>query len=158
METAGGADGTLVVGAAIVRDGSVLAAERSYPADVAGRWEFPGGKVRRGEPPEAALVREIAEELSCVVTVDSWLAPVVAIDDRHALRVALCRPLSGDPVPTEHRSIRWLALDDLDHVDWLDPDVPFVDEVRVVLRSEGPSRRVPTGPVRQDLSGAPLQS
>ena len=52
-----------VVGAAIVRTGQVLAARRSYPAEAAGRWEFPGGKVDPGELPEAALCRELEEEL-----------------------------------------------------------------------------------------------
>ena len=54
-----------VVGAAIVRDGRVLAARRTTPAAAAGRWEFPGGKVEPGETPDAALVREVAEELGC---------------------------------------------------------------------------------------------
>lgn len=68
---------SVVVGAAIVRDGCVLAARRTTPPEAAGRWEFPGGKVEAGESASAALVREIAEELGCTIEVDAWLAGVV---------------------------------------------------------------------------------
>lgn len=115
-----------MVGAAIVRDGRVLAARRTFPAEAAGRWEFPGGKVEPGETPEAALVREIAEELGCAIEVVGWLPGEVAIGDRHVLTVARARLVDGDPDPVEHDEIRWLAADELDSVDWLEPDVPFL--------------------------------
>ena len=115
-----------VVGAAIVRDGRVLAARRTFPPEAAGRWEFPGGKVEPGETPEAALVREVAEELGCVVAIRHWLPGEVAIGDRHVLTIAVAELVSGEPVPTEHDAVRWLALDDLASVDWLDPDRPFL--------------------------------
>jgi len=75
---------TPVVGAAIIRDGRVLAARRTSPAAAAGRWEFPGGKVEPGETREAALVREVAEELGCRVEVTRWLTeevPQAIVDD-----------------------------------------------------------------------------
>ena len=87
-----------VVGAAIVRDGRVLAARRTSPPESAGRWEFPGGKVEPGETPEAALVREIGEELGCTIVVDAWLPGEVAIGERYSLTVAVVRIVSGEPV------------------------------------------------------------
>lgn len=134
-----------VVGAAIVRDGRVLAARRTAPPETAGRWELPGGKVEPGEAPAAALVREIAEELGCVVTVTGWLSGEVAIGDRHALSVGVCELVGGDPEPREHDLLRWLGADELDEVDWLDPDRPFLPEVRTHLVSCSP-RRTPPGP------------
>src|SRR5687768_9782149 len=98
----------VVVGAAIVRHGTLLAARRTTPPEAAGRWEFPGGKVEPGEHPAAALVREISEELGCDVTVESWLEGEVPIGERHLLRVALCSLDGGDGEmrPTEHDRLR----------------------------------------------------
>ena len=98
-----------VVGAAIVRDGRVLAARRTTPPEAAGRWEFPGGKVEPGETPDAALVREIAEELGCTVEVVDWLPGEVGIGERHVLTVAVARLVEGEPRPHEHDRVRWLA-------------------------------------------------
>src|SRR5680860_1804161 len=120
----------MVVGAAILRNGTVLAARRTTPPEAAGRWEFPGGKVEPGESPEAALVREVSEELGCRVEVTGWLAGAVPIADHHELTVATCAITSGDPDPVEHDLTRWLTPEQLDDVDWLEPDLPFLAELR----------------------------
>jgi 8-oxo-dGTP diphosphatase len=99
----------VVVGAAIVRDGRVLAARRTAPAETAGRWEFPGGKVDDGESD--------AEE------------PI----GPYLLRVAIATLDGGEPAPTEHDELRWLAPDELDDVDWLEGDRPFLAELSQVL-------------------------
>ena len=125
-----------VVGAAIVRHGCVLAARRSYPAADAGRWEFPGGKVVAGEPAEVALAREISEELSCAVVVGDWLPGSACWRSGEAeleLRVALCRLIDGEPVAAEHDVLRWLGPEELDDVDWLEPDRPFLPALRELL-------------------------
>ena len=119
-----------VVGAALLRDGRVLAARRTTPAAAAGRWEFPGGKVEPGESPESALVREVREELGCEVEVAGWLVGAVPVGERHELTVALVRLVAGEPAPTEHDRIRWLGPDELDDVDWLEPDRPFLPGLR----------------------------
>jgi mutator protein MutT len=132
---------TLVVGAAIVRGSVVLAARRTRPAEAAGRWEFPGGKAEEGETPDAAIVREIAEELGCTVEVTGWLTPTVPLSDTLTLRVATARLVEGEPVPVEadptHDRVRWLGVDELDEVDWLDADRPFVPEVDALLAELG---------------------
>ena len=124
----------LVVAGALVDDlddpQHLLAARRAIPASLAGRWEFPGGKVEPDETPEAALEREIAEELGCRVTVDAWLPGAVAIGDRHELIVATCSLLAGEPTPVEHDRVRWLGADELGDVDWLEPDRPFLAALR----------------------------
>ncbi len=118
---------TLVVGAAIVRHGCLLAARRTTPAAVAGRWELPGGKVEPEESPADALVREVREELGCAIAVDGWLDGDQPIGTTHLLRVAVCRLLDAEPRPgDDHDELRWLTPEDLDQVDWLEPDRPFV--------------------------------
>jgi 8-oxo-dGTP diphosphatase len=131
-----------VVGAALVRDGRVLAARRTTPAEAAGRWEFPGGKVEEGETPDAALVREIAEELGVAIEVRRWLTGAVPIGTSYELVVAIAVISSGEPQPVEHDEVRWLGADELDDVDWLDPDQPFLRELRQVLPlTDGPRER-----------------
>lgn len=125
---------TLVVGAAIVRDDTVLAARRTAPAEAAGRWEFPGGKVEPGESPEEALVREIGEELGCAIELTGWLPGSALIGERHELRVACGVLTHGEPTPTEHDLIRWVSADELDDVHWLAPDRPFLPALRAALR------------------------
>lgn len=121
---------TLVVGAAILDGDTVLAARRTRPVEAAGRWEFPGGKVEAGETPEAALVREIGEELGCRIEVTGWLPGRAEIGERHELRVAFAVRTEGEATPTEHDQVRWLTADELDDVDWLDPDRPFLPAIR----------------------------
>ena len=123
----------VVVGAAVLEGNRVLAARRTTPAEAAGRWELPGGKVEPGETPERALVREVAEELGCGVVVQRWLHGRVPIGERHVLAVGLARLTDGVPRPREHDRVRWLAAHELDDVDWLEPDRPFLVELREIL-------------------------
>ena len=120
----------LVMGAAIIDGGRVLAARRTTPEHARGLWEFPGGKVEPGEDPEEAIVREIREELDCEVAVVGHLDGEQPIKDGYTLRVAVAALRSGEPVPHEHDAVRWLAADELDLVTWLEPDVPFLEELR----------------------------
>jgi 8-oxo-dGTP diphosphatase len=124
----------LVVGAAIVEGGLLLAARRTSPPTAAGRWELPGGKVEAGETATAALVREVHEELGCQVVVERWLDGTGLIGTTHVLHVALCTVAVGRPrAGQDHDELRWLAPDELDDVDWLEPDRPFLPAVRALL-------------------------
>lgn len=121
------------MGAAVVRGARVLAARRTAPPEAAGRWELPGGKVEPGETPEDAVVRELHEELGLAGRVSGWLGGSAAIGTTHRLCVALVRPGPGEPRPTEHDRLRWLAADELTEVDWLKPDRPFLDQLARVV-------------------------
>ena len=125
----------LVVGVAVVHGGRVLAARRCRPAESAGGWEFPGGKVDAGEEAAAAAVREVREELGCEVAVTGWLEPQVPIRDGLVLRVATAALVDGEPVPRadEHDAVRWLRADQLDEVAWLPADRPFTGPLRKAL-------------------------
>jgi mutator protein MutT len=134
--------GQLVVGAALLRAGTVLAARRTTPPATAGGWEFPGGKVEPGETPDQAVVREVAEELGCAVEVTGWLTATVPISESLALRVATARLVEGEPEPVEHDTVRWLAVEELDDVEWLEADRPFLPEVDALLTELGRRLRV----------------
>jgi 8-oxo-dGTP diphosphatase len=130
----------VIVAAAIVINGRVLACERSAPPEVAGRWEFPGGKVEPGETDPQALARECAEELGVRVTVGGRIGPDVPLaHGRAVLRVFAVTLLDGDePRALEHTSMRWLAADELDSVPWLPADQPIVAELPLLL-AESPA-------------------
>jgi 8-oxo-dGTP diphosphatase len=118
----------------------VLACERSAPPEVAGRWEFPGGKVEPGETDAQALARECAEELGVRVAVGARVGPDVPLaHGRAVLRVFTVTLLNGDePRALEHTAMRWLSADELDSVPWLPADRPIVAELPVLL-AEGPA-------------------
>ena len=124
---------TVVVGAAMIRGARLLAARRVAPADVAGGWELPGGKVEADESLEEAVVREVAEELGCLVRVVGWLDGEAPVKPGYVLRVAVTRWVSGEIVPTEHDAVRWLSGAQLDDVPWLQADVPFLPQLRLLL-------------------------
>lgn len=128
----------VVVGGAVLDQGRLLAARRSAPPALAGRWELPGGKVEPGETHEQALVRELREELGVEVE------PIARIPGEWPLSAGLvlhawtARLVSGTPMPLEdHDELRWLSPDRIHEVDWLDQDRPAVAWTAAHLLASG---------------------
>jgi len=119
-----------VVAAAVVRHGRLLAARRTTPVGLAGRWELPGGKVEPGELPAEALVREVREELDCEIAVVESLPGAVSLPGGFELRAYVCDLVSGEPVPGEHDAVRWLGPEHLHEIPWLPADSGFVNALR----------------------------
>jgi 8-oxo-dGTP diphosphatase len=128
----------LVAAAALVdADGRVLLARRPEGKSMAGLWEFPGGKVAVGETPEAALVRELAEELAVDIT-ESCLAPVAfasyPYDDFHLLMpLYVCRVWQGAPVPQEGQLLKWVRPTAMAGMPMPPADTPLVAALRDLL-------------------------
>ncbi len=129
----------LVVAAAIVQAGRVLAAQRSYPAELADCWEFPGGKVEPGEKPTAALVREIREELGVDVSVHERLGDDVPLQlpkpvpgRLRLYRCSLSAP-GATPAAREHARLRWVGAPELDALGWLGTNRQLLPLVRAAL-------------------------
>lgn len=120
----------MVVAAALIVGSVVLVAQRSHPVELAGQWEFPGGKVERGESAPDAMVRECAEELGCTVVVEHELARQDLADGALLVlyRVALAAG-SAEPRALEHREIRWAAASDLGQLTWVGTNQHFITNV-----------------------------
>jgi 8-oxo-dGTP diphosphatase len=128
----------VVVGAALFDGGRLLAARRSAPPALAGRWELPGGKVEPGETPEAALVRELREELGVSAETVARVPGQWPLKAPYVLQVWTARllPGSADPEPLQdHDELRWLTPGELWDVDWLDQDVPALRATLALLDS-----------------------
>ena len=123
-----------VAAAVILRDGAVFASQRGY-GPWKDWWEFPGGKIEEGETPQAALVREIREELDTEIAVGDLLAEVEYDYPEFHLSMAcyLCSVVSGSLVLREHESARWLSREDLDDVRWLPADLSVIAQLRSLL-------------------------
>lgn len=128
----------LVVAAALVdADGRVLVQQRPVGTSMAGLWEFPGGKVEAGETPEAALVRELREELG-IETWDSCLAPAAfasePLDDRHLiLLLYVCRKWRGVPTALHAADLRWVRPLELHGLDMPPADRPLIGLLDALL-------------------------
>jgi 8-oxo-dGTP diphosphatase len=122
-----------VVAGVVIRDRTVLAARRTYPVEVAGRWECPGGKVEPGETEQAALVRELAEELGITVAVRDRVGPDLPLDRGSRLRAYRADLVEGEPAAREHDAVRWVAAAELDNLDWLPSDLPLVPFLRQLV-------------------------
>jgi len=121
----------LVVACALIdADNRVLLAQRPKGRAMAGLWEFPGGKVEPGETPEAALIRELEEELAITVPLPC-LAPLTfashAYDDFHLLMpLYICRKWEGEPACREHAAIKWVRAARLREYPMPEADLPLI--------------------------------
>ena len=121
------------VSAAIIHDnaGRIFATQRGY-GDMEGGWEFPGGKIELGETPEAALQREIREELDTDIALErllktvEWDYPAFHL----TMHCYLCHVVSGSLILKEHEAAKWLSANELDSVAWLPADRVVVDLIK----------------------------
>lgn len=113
----------MVGGVLLDAGGRVLVARRTRPGAIAGRYEFPGGKVEPGETAESALVRELAEELRVTAVLGAEIGGGPwPIADTHELRLWWART-DDDPVPGDsHDEVRWLPLAEIAEIALLDSD------------------------------------
>ena len=128
----------LVAAVALIdADGRVLISRRPEGKSLAGLWEFPGGKVEAGERPEAALIRELKEELDIDVT-ESCLAPLTfashAYEDFHLLMpLYVCRRWQGTVRALESQSIKWVRANSLRDHDMPPADLPLIPHLEELL-------------------------
>ncbi len=115
-------------------DGRVLIAQRPEGKSLAGMWEFPGGKIEAGETPEAALIRELQEELG-INTWSSCLAPLTfashSYENFHLLMpLFACRKWEGIPQGREGQTLKWVYAKDLRDYEMPPADIPLIPILR----------------------------
>ena len=118
--------------AAVICDGNrIFATQRGY-GEWKDWWEFPGGKMEPGETPEAALQREIHEELATDISVESLLTTVSYDYPNFHLTMLcyLCKVKSGKLTLLEHEAAKWLTRDELNSVKWLPADEEVVGKIK----------------------------
>jgi 8-oxo-dGTP diphosphatase len=107
-----------------------LAALRGSGQSNSGLWEFPGGKIRPGESAEAALLRELREELDIEVSVETRLLPNIYSYPGITIKLIpfLCSIVRGKPQPCEHAEVRWLGIREAQTLAWAPADIPVLTE------------------------------
>jgi 8-oxo-dGTP diphosphatase len=124
----------VVVGGAVLDGGRLLAARRTAPPELAGRWELPGGKVEPGERAPDALVRELREELGVTVRPLRRLPGAWPLAAGLVLHVWTAALVTGTPRPLQdHDALRWLTPDQVPGLDWVPADRDAVERVRAEM-------------------------
>ena len=121
-----------VVRAVIVKDDAILCAQRGMEKSLPGLWKFPGGKIEENETPEAALQREIQEEMHCHVEIGEQVEHTVYEYDFGIVHLTtfFCKLVEGTPVLTEHTAIEWLKATELEKLEWAPADIPAIEKLK----------------------------
>lgn len=109
-----------------------MCAQRGRDGNLPGIWEFPGGKIEPGETKQAALQREITEELGCTIEVGREVTTTTHEYEfgEVTLTTFYCRLVAGKPTLTEHVAIKWLLPSELETIQWAPADIPALSLIR----------------------------
>lgn len=121
-----------VVGAIIENEyGEILCALRSPEMVLPNKWEFPGGKVEKGESLQAAIEREILEELDCTIEAGEIFNTTTHEYDNIIVNLTCikCKIIDGLPMSNEHSELIWFRRENLDSLKWANADIPAVNKL-----------------------------
>ena len=126
-----------VVAAIILSNNKIFATQRGY-GEFKDGWEFPGGKIEPNETAEAAIVREIQEELDTTIQVEKYFDTVEYDYPTFHLSMDcfICSIKDGNLTLKEHEAAKWLSANELDTVDWLPADISLIGKLKEELKKE----------------------
>lgn len=126
-----------VVAAIILNNNKIFATQRGY-GEFKDGWEFPGGKIEQNETAEAAIVREIQEELDTTIQVEKYFDTVEYDYPTFHLSMDcfICSIKDGNLTLKEHEAAKWLSANELDTVDWLPADISLIGKLKEELKKE----------------------
>ena len=125
----------LVTAAIIIKDNKILITQRAPGQNLAGKWEFPGGKIELGETPQQCLQREIREELDVDIEVSDFFAESIYSYQSGTIKLMAfwCRWLSGDFNLHVHSKLAWVNRHELDFYEFAPADIPLVEKLKEVM-------------------------
>jgi 8-oxo-dGTP diphosphatase len=121
-----------VTAAILIVNGRILIAKRRFGDRLPEKWEFPGGKVEKGETPEQCLRREMQEEFQIEVSIGKFLGESIYHYDHGSIRLIAYRTFweNGELIPKAHEDFAWVTVDQLEDFDFAPADLPFVSMLR----------------------------
>ena len=120
-----------VIAAILAKDGKILIAKRKDTDKIPNKWEFPGGKIKFDETPEACLRREIKEEFGVDITIGNYLGESVYHYDHGSIRLCAYRTFwcEGKFHLKDHADYAWATVNQLSEFDFAPADIPFVEKI-----------------------------
>jgi 8-oxo-dGTP diphosphatase len=124
-----------VTAAIILKDNTVLIAQRAPCENLAGKWEFPGGKIEPGETPQECLKREIREELDVDIVVSDFFDESIYAYHSGTIKLMAfwCKWISGEFTLKVHSNLAWVNRHELDLYDFAPADIPLVEKLKAVM-------------------------
>jgi len=124
-----------VIAAIILIDHKVLIAQRAPGENLAGKWEFPGGKLEAGESPQDCIKREIREELEVEIEVLDFFGESIYAYHSGTINLMAfwCQWISGEFTLSVHSSLAWVTGQELDSYDFAPADIPLVEKLKAVM-------------------------
>lgn len=124
-----------VIAAIIIDNNKILIGQRGKNEKLAGKWEFPGGKIELGETPQECLKREIKEELKVDIAIGNYFGESIYtyLNGKIKLIAYFATILSGDIKLSVHDKVEWITISEIDEYEFAPADIPFIEKLKEIF-------------------------